>query len=716
MELWGGHECTVNRIGDVFGDQTVLTGHDARPEDLERFAALGLTALRYPLLWERIAPHHPAQFDWAWTDDRLARLRPSGIRPIAGLVHHGSGPRYTDLFDPDFATKLAHFAYATAIRYDWIRDWTPVNEPLTTARFSALYGHWYPHARDERLFWTALLNQIDGIRLAMRAIRAVNPDARLIQTEDLGRSWATAPLRHQAAFDNSRRWMTWDLLCAKVVPGHTLWDRLVGFGLGDRLRVIADDPCPPGLIGINHYLTSDRFLDHRVQDYPHDVIGGNGELRYADVAAVRALWPATPGLRGALEEVWQRYGVPVALTEVHNGCTRDEQMRWMAEAWAIAGDLRAQGVAVEAVTTWALLGSQGWDTLLTGHGRYEAGAFDVRGDAPPRLTGLGALLPGLAGGDAAPPGALGQGWWRRPTRLLHRPVPRPANMRAMVENRPDAVHARRAVLVCGATGTLGQALARACRHRDLAYVLTDRQQLDLADVTSIETALDRHRPWAVINATGWVRVDDAEDDPSACFAANSDGALRLAAACAERDIPTVHFSSDLVFDGMKGSPYCEADLTAPLGVYGLSKQAAERGLAALRGDHLVIRTAAFFSPADPRNFAMQVVNALRAGELFHAPVDQIVSPTYVPHLCDATLDLLIDRATAIWHLTNENATSWHGFAQDIAVRCGFDPASIRPSPAGATRAERPASVPLVSARGRLLPPLHEAIDAFAASI
>jgi hypothetical protein len=77
---------------------------------------------------------------------------------------------------PIFASGLAQHAAATARRYPWIADWIPVNEPCTTARFSCLYGHWYPHLRDERSFWLALLNQIDATRLAMREIRRVNAE------------------------------------------------------------------------------------------------------------------------------------------------------------------------------------------------------------------------------------------------------------------------------------------------------------------------------------------------------------------------------------------------------------------------------------------------------------------------------------------------------------------------------------------------------------
>ncbi|HMG06610.1 MAG TPA: hypothetical protein VK581_14210, partial [Chthoniobacterales bacterium] len=55
--LWGGVECTVNRVGDRFHNQLIRSGHWDREEDLERFAELGLRTLRFPLLWETVAGH-----------------------------------------------------------------------------------------------------------------------------------------------------------------------------------------------------------------------------------------------------------------------------------------------------------------------------------------------------------------------------------------------------------------------------------------------------------------------------------------------------------------------------------------------------------------------------------------------------------------------------------------------------------------------------------
>ena len=125
-------------------------------------------------------------------------MREAGIDVIAGLVHHGSGPRYTNLLDPRFPELLASHARAVATRYPWIRHFTPVNEPLTTARFSCLYGHWYPHRTISADFLRAVFHQCKATALAMRAIRELRPDALLVQTEDLGRTFSTPCLAYQA--------------------------------------------------------------------------------------------------------------------------------------------------------------------------------------------------------------------------------------------------------------------------------------------------------------------------------------------------------------------------------------------------------------------------------------------------------------------------------------------------------------------------------------
>src|SRR4051812_19994132 len=262
VELWGGVECTVNRVGDVFFDQMERNGHATRLSDLALFAGLGIRAIRYPVLWERIAPDRFDAIDWSWPDERLRRLRELDVRAIVGLTHHGSGPKRTSLIDPFFATGLAEYARLVAERYPWLDAYTPVNEPLTTARFSGLYGFWYPHGRDYRTFARALVTQCRAIALAMEAIRRVNPRAQLVQTEDLGRTYSSPALASLAASYNERRWLSLDLLCGRVSAAHRLYPSLIEWGITPaELAWHVDHPCPPDIVGVNHYVSSDRYLD-----------------------------------------------------------------------------------------------------------------------------------------------------------------------------------------------------------------------------------------------------------------------------------------------------------------------------------------------------------------------------------------------------------------------------------------------------------------------
>src|SRR3546814_769232 len=122
----------------------------------------------------------------------------------------------------------------------------------------------------------------------MRAIRAVIPSAQFLQTEDLGKVFSTRPLRDQAAYENERRWLSLDLLSGRVEPGHRFHDELLCSGISQcQLEELASGEATPDMIGINHYLTSERFLDHRTELYPGHEIGGNGRDRYVDAEAVR---------------------------------------------------------------------------------------------------------------------------------------------------------------------------------------------------------------------------------------------------------------------------------------------------------------------------------------------------------------------------------------------------------------------------------------------
>ncbi|MGZ9051312.1 MAG: family 1 glycosylhydrolase [Rhodoplanes sp.] len=700
VELWGGLECTVMRIGDAFRNEIVETGHAQRLGDLERIAALGIGTLRYPVLWETVSPQSPDAVDWHWQDERLGRLRALGIAPIAGLVHHGGGPHYTNLLDPDFPRMLAAHAARVAERYPWIGRYTPVNEPLTTARFSALYGHWYPHRHDEPSFLRALVNQCAAVVAAMAAIRRINPDAELVQTEDVGKTFSTPLLHDQAAYENERRWLSLDLLCGRVDRTHPWHDILLRNNITEReLGLFIGAPCCPDIIGVNHYLTSERFLDERSMHYPEHLHGGNARNRYADVEAVRVDLPdGSTGPEARLREVWSRYRLPLAVTETHHGSSRDEQIRWLHGVWTAAATLRQEGVDLRAVAIWSLFGAMDWNSLLTRRaGFYEPGAFDVR-STPPRATALATAAQSLATrGTFDHPVLDGPGWWQRDGRYYD---PR-CRTRACETAGPP-----RHLLVTGATGTLGRAFARISKARGLEHVLVSRAELDIADPASVEAALARWRPWAVVNAAGYVRVADAAREPELCFRENALGPEALAQVTARQGMRLVTFSSDLVFDGRLGRPYVEGDPPSPRCVYGRSKAEAERRVLRANPDALVVRTSAFFGPWDRWNFAASTLSALAARNRLEVAIDETVSPTYVPDLVHATLDLLIDEEAGVWHLANGGASSWYEFALRLADRAKLDPRRLIPT--GGERRD----TSLASERGAVMPALGCAIDRF----
>jgi dTDP-4-dehydrorhamnose reductase len=267
------------------------------------------------------------------------------------------------------------------------------------------------------------------------------------------------------------------------------------------------------------------------------------------------------------------------------------------------------------------------------------------------------------------------------------------------------------ILITGAAGTLGRAFARTCSERHLACLATSRAELDIGDPDGVAATLDRVEPWLVINAAGYVRVDDAERDHARCHRDNALGAAVIARACARRGVALVTFSTDLVFDGRKRDPYDEADAPAPLGVYGRSKHEAEARVLEAHPGALVVRTSAFFSPWDDHNFVTLALRELAAGREVRAASDTIVSPTYLPDLVHACLDLAIDGERGIWHLANAGATSWSDLAAAAAQIAGHAAERVRPVPAEALAwtARRPPFSALGSTRGVLLPPWADAL-------
>jgi dTDP-4-dehydrorhamnose reductase len=665
LELWAGIECTINRVGNQYHQQLERSGHTDRLDDLDKFASLGIKAIRYPVLWEQIAPDRLEDADWSWTDERLDRLRTLGILPIVGFVHHGSGPMHTSLIDPEFPSKLAAYAAAFAERYPWIKYYTPVNEPLTTARFSGLYGHWYPHGRDNNTFATALINQCKAIVLSMQAIRKKIPEAKLVQTEDLCKVHSTPLLAYQADFENERRWLSFDLLCGKLKKGYPMWDTLLTYGVNkETLHWFNNNACPPDIFGINHYVTSNRFLDEELDLYPRHSHGGNAFHRYADVEAVRVPDIAPSSLYTLLKEVWTRYRLPIAVTEVHLGGYREEQLRWLKECWETAQQLRREHIDIRAITAWSLLGSFDWNSLVTRNDNYyESGVFDVRGNTI-RPTALSVMMRALAHNTTLEHPVLSMpGFWKREDRFYaqHQRCRSmelvlsgdDSGMGDSIEHVIDITLCDIApILVIGSDNDLASCFTTSCTSRAIHYIAISCQDVDMTNATAVQKMVEQYKPWAIINTGEFSRIM-YEDEPDVSPGMNVPAMANLARICQQSDIQLLTFLPEEGLDGKAVVPCSKNGEACPGATTGCCKTVAEKNVLAIMPKSLIVRTSRLPDTSDKQRFVTDVIRKSSNGKGAPVSGNIHISVSGIPDLVSVCIDLLIDKEHGIWCWTKD---------------------------------------------------------------
>ena len=225
------------------------------------------------------------------------------------------------------------------------------------------------------------------------------------------------------------------------------------------------------------------------------------------------------------------------------------------------------------------------------------------------------------------------------------------------------------ILITGRHGQVSLALQQQLQGLGELIVL-GREQLDLANPDQIRTQIRTHRPDLIINAAAHTAVDLAESEPEAAFAINGIAPGILAEEAKALGVPLIHYSTDYVFDGSKPAPYNEADAPNPLGVYGQSKLAGEKAIAAVGGEYLILRTSWVYSNHG-KNFLLTMQRLLQEKPHMRIVADQIGAPTWAGTIAASTR-ALIERwqageagAWGIYHLTAQGETSWFGFAEAI---------------------------------------------------
>ncbi len=225
------------------------------------------------------------------------------------------------------------------------------------------------------------------------------------------------------------------------------------------------------------------------------------------------------------------------------------------------------------------------------------------------------------------------------------------------------------ILIFGAGGQLGQELQRTAAQRAIPVAAFSRADADITDASVVSRILDETRPALAVNAAGYTKVDLAESEIEAATLANEIGPGVLAAACASRQTPLIHISTDYVFDGTKHGAYVETDAIAPLGIYGRTKAAGEAAVRAATARHIILRISWVYGEFGG-NFLKTVLRLAQDRDELRIVGDQHGCPTSTRDIADAIFRIapMLSGEPGLWgtyHFAGVGATSWHGFAARI---------------------------------------------------
>ncbi len=324
-------------------DQMECCGHYRLwREDLRLTAELGLDALRIGPAYYRMH-ESPGRYRWELFDEVAREMQRLGIEPLVDLLHFGV-PDWMESFQNEQVPVLfAEYARAFAERYPHIRYYTPINEMLICARFSAKYGWWNEQKTDDVSYATAMRNLALANVLAMRAIREVRPDAVFIHTESVEHWHAAHPCRRDdAALENELRFVPLDLVFGAEPGKRALaWLRKNGV-TADDLRLLQELAVTKGcILGLDYYITSEHLL---LEDG-------------SDVPASDAL-----GLAELARQYYSRYGLPLMHTETN--MRHDRAVDWLRKQWSAVLHLLETGVPVVGFTWFSLTDQMDWDVAL----------------------------------------------------------------------------------------------------------------------------------------------------------------------------------------------------------------------------------------------------------------------------------------------------------------------------------------------------------------
>jgi dTDP-4-dehydrorhamnose reductase len=244
------------------------------------------------------------------------------------------------------------------------------------------------------------------------------------------------------------------------------------------------------------------------------------------------------------------------------------------------------------------------------------------------------------------------------------------------------------ILVTGREGQVARALLERARFADgIEVEAVGRPQLDLKDPASVLREIGGRKPDIVVSAAAYTEVDRAEDEPEIAMAVNMRGAEAVSEAAAAMRVPVIHLSTDYVFSGEGSEPHSEVDAPGPKTVYGRTKLAGERAVAAANSRHVILRTAWVYSPFG-RNFPKTMLGLARQRDVIGVVSDQWGNPSSALDIADGilhiarTMDMIVETERyGVFHIAGTGSIGWSGFAEQIfsaSREAGGPAAEVKP--------------------------------------
>jgi beta-glucosidase/6-phospho-beta-glucosidase/beta-galactosidase/glycosyltransferase involved in cell wall biosynthesis len=372
--IWGaGIECSF--IPHLNVDQFDWTQHSRFWADDFKLARdeLGVTALRYAFPWHLLEPTR-GTFDWSLADARVEACKKLGIALYLDVMHFGT-PLWLKQAagDPEFPEALEQFTEALVGRYrESVSTWCPCNEPLVLALFSGDFGFWPPHGRGWRGYMPVLSRIVQGVSRSIRAIRRVQPEAKVLLCDHVENYKTREPeLADEVRRRNQRRFLALDLLTGRLDRRHPLFDWVTAYGLSELdLEWFRSNPQFPSVLGLDYYANSEWQLEQHHQE-------------------IRQRRTESPvGIYGIGSAYYQRYGLPMMLTETSIDGKAINREIWLEQTVSDCRRLREEGVPLLGYFWWPLIDQVDWDGALTHRvGKiHEVGLFNLHRSADGTLT------------------------------------------------------------------------------------------------------------------------------------------------------------------------------------------------------------------------------------------------------------------------------------------------------------------------------------------